>query len=279
MYVLGDYVMNCMTYCSVFLKLNITQFHKNTVIMFTKKKKKITYLATLCNPNLLRCISMGHPSEWCSQLEALAVLPVTPRNDSRRDISRKVGVELTIDITFISDSPMPRSRWTLGKNYSNSDPQVIFLNINDGQDKLTGHEGNITAFDERMSKVMMSSHTMEDGTSEQLVREMYTVLIEGHATAEIKESTSPLKGYVWKLEDRSSEGRFLKPGKCLRRKLKNASRSNKRRCCKTIDLNPWRISRPAVEDGYNPIKFLLTKISVSMGESSYKKKKIICTRN
>ncbi|XP_037898411.1 uncharacterized protein LOC119643138 [Glossina fuscipes] len=203
-------------------------------------------------------------------LEAFAMLPLALMNDGQKHTFRKAGFGSMIDITFVSDSLVPKCKWTLSEGYSGSDHQAIFMEVEARRGRgdigrtQRGPKWNDTSFDEETFRLTFSSQAINGDTAELLVREVYTAINEA-CDASMPRRRTCKKGvpcYWWNAEISSARKECLKarslvqrsrgkPGfdsrvhayKCLRGDLKKAIRRSKRSrfeaLCREADVNPW----------------------------------------
>ena len=174
-------------------------------------------------------------------------------NDGRGSTFRSAGWSSIIDLSFASNGFVPRTKWKLTEDFTNSDHQAIVMTVTgrntrgDGLPKFTGLKWKDSRFDGETYSLMLSSFHTTGSTVEELVSGVYSVMLLCLG------GRSPC--YWWNDEIRNLERRaqltwgrptwgaerasYKNLRHQLRRAIKRSKKLSFQRICQEAEVNPF----------------------------------------
>ena len=212
-------------------------------------------------------------SRWTNQrgarlLESFASLGISLVTNEQRETYNRAGRSSIIDIAFVSDSLLSRTKtWVCG-DYTHSDHQAVMMEITDGKPsippKLTGPKWNANSFDQDVFEGMLDSSELVAGSANTMARELvnHVVVACDAAMPRRRQSRRGAPCYWWNDEIKENRARCLRARRKAqrgrhaedserrllefrqaRRELEKSIKESKRRCFKALidesDVNPW----------------------------------------
>lgn len=203
-------------------------------------------------------------------LEAFASLPITLLNHGNGSTFRGAGGSSVIDISFVSESLVARTTWSLSEDFTYSDHQAITMNITQQCERrkeppnFTGPKWKDSCFDEETFTLMLSSSQMSQDSAEEMAQDLHKAISTAcDAAMPRRAPTRGRKPCYWWTEDirklraacfkarRRAQRAQGRPTWCeeqakfeqLRGDLRNAIKKSKISCFQRIsqdaDINPF----------------------------------------
>lgn len=202
-------------------------------------------------------------------LEAFAPLDITLANHGKVTTFRRAGTSSIIDITFVANSLCRDLKWRVSEDYTNSDHQAVFFEINGRKSSTrppasTGPKWLDRKLDTATFEVMMGEMNLIDSSAEGLSAQL------DHALTEACDASMPRKTYSqrrapcywWNDEIKDLRKKCLKyrrlvqrarntanfedllqTYKVARHELRTSIKGSKRKCfkllCDEADVDPW----------------------------------------
>lgn len=201
-------------------------------------------------------------------LESFANLNVTLVTDGSKETFSRAGRSSIIDITFVSNSLLPRCKSWISDAYTHSDHQAVIIEINDRRlnvpPKMTGPRWKDAAFDRETFALSLEDAEVANDRADSMVQQLTKALTTA-CDASMPRRKASKRGapcYWWNDEIKSNRTHCFKARrkaqrarnsesferlntefKEARKTLEKSIRESKRRCFKQIcdeaDINPW----------------------------------------
>lgn len=229
------------------------------------------------NPIIIAGDFNAWATEWGSRttnqrgqnlLESFATLGVSLITDGLAHTFNRAGRSSIIDIAFASEALVPRTRTWVGDEYTHSDHQAVWTEIEDRKPvrppKMTGPKWNDNVFDKGVFDMMLDDCVLTSGPANIMARELVDHMVAAcdAAMPRRKQCKRGAPCYWWNDQIRANRAKCLKARRRsqrtrngeeherrliefrqARRELDRSIKESKRRCFKQIiadaDVNPW----------------------------------------